>query len=241
MRITQKKSTGIAADKSQGHREDKFVGMWTDILDQHEQWHRRHGGKVLCMSWFPTTQLNDKIISHKIPVRPWESVRADFLINNSKHYLCPVDYHSKFLMIKWVEGINTDNPIQTCKIIFSEYELLSRIVSDTGTNSVSQKFENFCKCLSIHHAMSSSYNHQSNRQGEACIKFVKRMIQTCIETNADIYMALLQNRSTPISPRSPSLAMLLFNRPKRGILPKFNRLLVLCNNNESQTTPDRPS
>ena len=46
-------------------------------------------------------------------------------------------------------------------------------------------------------------------------------------------MALLQISSTPISLRLPSPVMILFNRLTGDILPKFNRQLVLCDNNES--------
>ena len=50
--------------------------------------------------------------------------------------------------------------------------------------------------------------------------FVKITIKKCFETNADIYMVLLKFRSTLISPRLPSLAVLLFNRQTRSILSK---------------------
>ena len=46
-------------------------------------------------------------------------------------------------------------------------------------------------------------------------------------------MALLQVRSIPIRPGLLSNARILFNRAKRGILPKFHRQLVLCDNDES--------
>ena len=57
---------------------------------------------------------------------------------------------------------------------------------DTGTNFISHKFENFCKELSIQYAVSLSYNHQTARQAEACITFVKESCKKCFETNADI-------------------------------------------------------
>ena len=61
-------------------------------------------------------------------------------------------------------------------------------------------FENFCKQLSIH-AVPSSYNYQSNRETKACMK-------KCYETNADIYMALVQRRSMLINLSLPSLGTL---------------------------------
>ena len=62
---------------------------------------------------------------------PWmmcESVGTDIFMIDKKHYLSTIDYHSKFPVIKQVEGFNTDNLIKTGKSIFSEYELSSKIV-----------------------------------------------------------------------------------------------------------------
>ena len=52
------------------------------------------------------------------------------------------------------------------------------------------------------------------------------------ETNADMCMPLLQLRSTPIGPRLPSLATLLFNRLARSMLQRFSRPPIICDNDE---------
>ena len=83
-------------------------------------------------------------MSNEILVRPWEFVGADIFTINDKHYLC-IDYHSTFLVMKQVERFSADNLIKSCKIIFSEYRLLSKISSDGGTTFVSEKFEEFYK------------------------------------------------------------------------------------------------
>ena len=67
---------------------------------------------------------------------------------------------------------------------------------------------------------------------EACIKFVKKKMNKCCETTADIYMSLLHTRSTPISSALPSPAMLLFTRLAGGILPRFSRLPIMYNSVE---------
>ena len=87
---------------------------------------------------FQTTQPKDKTMSHKIPRRLWKSVGAD---------LCIVDYHRKLPVIKQVEGLSVNSPINTCKIIFSEYGLPSEIVSQAGTNFILEKSANFYKTL----------------------------------------------------------------------------------------------
>ena len=116
-------------------------------------------------------------MSHGIPGRPWESVRAYIFSINNKNYLCIVDYHSKFLAIKLVTGFSTYNLIKMCNIIFVEYGMLSKIVSVVGTNSVSENFQDFCKCLNIHHAITLSYTHHINGHVEACINFIKVVLK----------------------------------------------------------------
>ena len=92
---------------------------------------------------------------------------------NNKNYLCIVDFHSKFPVIKRMEGISTESLIATTKVIFAEYGIPCKIMSDTGTNFVSDKFRQFCSRLNIEQAVSSVYHHQINGQVEACIKFIK--------------------------------------------------------------------
>ena len=73
-------------------------------------------------------------------------------------------------------------------------------MSDAGGNFISDKFRQFCKYMNIEQVTSSSYQHQSNGQVEAHIKFVKCTMKKCIETNDDIHIALLQRRANPLDP-----------------------------------------
>ena len=90
-----------------------------------------------------------------------------FLYN--KHYLSIVNYHSIFQIIKKTEGFSAYSLILACKVISTEYRLFKKIISDTGSNFVSEIFKEFCRNLDIEQAVSSSYHHQSNGQVEACI------------------------------------------------------------------------
>ena len=58
------------------------------------------------------------------------------------------------------------------------------------------------------------------------------MLQKCIDTNTDTYLALLQIRSTALGQRLLSLATLLFNYSIIGSVPIFNRLLLNTNTND---------
>ena len=57
-------------------------------------------------------------MSHKIPGRLWESLGAAIIAIYNKHYLCIVDYHRKFPIVKQVEGFSKDDLIKKCKTIF---------------------------------------------------------------------------------------------------------------------------
>ena len=72
---------------------------------------------------------------------------------NNKIYLCIVDYHSKFLVIKRMEGLSAVSLIVTVKIIFVEYSIPHRLMSDAGGNFISEKFKNFCNSLNIKQAV----------------------------------------------------------------------------------------
>ena len=100
-------------------------------------------------------------------------IGADLFHFNNKNYLCIVDYYSKFPVVKRMEGLSTENLIIRVKVIFAEYGIPHKLMSDAGTNFVSHKFRKFCSSLNIEQAVSSAYHHQSNRQVKACIKFIK--------------------------------------------------------------------
>ena len=53
---------------------------------------------------FQQMQPKEKTIHHDIPVRPWDVIGVDVFQLNNKNYLCIVDYHSKFPVIKRMEG-----------------------------------------------------------------------------------------------------------------------------------------
>ena len=108
---------------------------------------------------------------------PWEVIEADIFTLNNKNHLCIVDYHSKFPIVKKDRNMSAESLIIECKVLFSEYGLLKKIMYDSGGNFISDKFRQFCKCMHIEQVKSSSYHHQSNSQVEACIQFVKHTMK----------------------------------------------------------------
>ena len=159
-------------------------------------------------------QPKGKTIHYDIQMRRWDVIGVDMFQLNNRNYICIVHYYSKFLLVQRMDGLSADSLIAAVNIIFAEYGIPHRIMSDAGSNFISEKFKNFCNSLTIKQAVSSLY-HQSNRQVEACIKFIKK----CTDSSGDMHMAVLQIRTTTLGQDLPSPAMLLFNHPVRGIMP----------------------
>ena len=103
---------------------------------------------------FQQMQPKEKMIHHNIPLMLWEVLGTDVFHFNSKNYLCIVDYHSKFPMVKILEGLSAESLIATIKVIFTEYCIPCKIMSDTGTNFISDKFWKFCHSINVEQAVS---------------------------------------------------------------------------------------
>ena len=93
---------------------------------------------------------------------------------NNINYLCVVDYNSKFPIIWKLQGLFAEHLINAVSAIFTEYGIPHKLMSDAGTNFVSEKFRLFCRSINVEQAVSSAYHHQSNGQVKACIKFIKQ-------------------------------------------------------------------
>ena len=85
-------------------------------------------------------QPKEKISHHDIPLRLWEVTGADVFHFNNKNYLCIIDYNSKFPVIKRLEGLSAESLINILKIIFAKYGIPRKIMSNAGTNFVSDRF-----------------------------------------------------------------------------------------------------
>ena len=82
---------------------------------------------------FQQMQPKEKVIHHDIPLRLWEVIGTDIFHFNNKNYPCIVDYHSKFPVIKRIEGLSAESLINTIKIIFTKYGIPQKLMFNAGT------------------------------------------------------------------------------------------------------------
>ena len=130
---------------------------WVNIDDDIENYIKNC---ATCLT-FQQTQPKDKVIHHDIPAGQREVIGTDMFTLNNKHYLCTIDYYSNFPVIKKTD-LSADSLILACKVIFAEYGLPKKIMSDSDGSFISDRFTTFCKSLNIEQAFLSSYRHQSS-------------------------------------------------------------------------------
>ena len=102
-------------------------------------------------------QPKEETIHHDIPMRPRNVIGADMFQLNNKNYLCIVDYHSMFSVIKRMEGLSAESLIAAVKIIFAEYGIPCRLMSDAWSNFISEN----SKISVTASTLSKQYHHHT--------------------------------------------------------------------------------
>ena len=160
---------GIEKTKPRAHE-------W-NLVDNYQQWYwKAYKNCPTCLD-FQQKQPKEKIIHLEVPENPKEIVGADMFTLHNRNYLCILDYHSTFSVIKKIKDLSAESLILTCKIFFLEYSLPKKIMSGSVGNFIADKFKTLWRSLNIEQAFSLSYKYQNNGQVEACIKLIKQKLK----------------------------------------------------------------
>ena len=108
------------------------------------------------------SQSAESLVSHEIPVRPWQIVATDIFTLNRHNYLLIVDYNSKYPFIRELREFSSKEVIHIIKQIFAEQEVPERLISDNGPHFSSHQFKEFAKGWDFEHIPSSPKYPQSN-------------------------------------------------------------------------------
>ncbi|RWR98802.1 Retrotransposable element Tf2 protein type 1-like protein, partial [Dinothrombium tinctorium] len=177
---------------------------------------------------FSNNQQVEPLQPHEIPTRPWQKVGTDIFEYQNKKYVLVTDYYSLYPEVAMINSITSATVINALKSAFARYGVPDILMSDNGRQYTSVEFESFTKDWDIKHITSSPFYPRSNGLIESSVKMVKNMIKKCLDTNEDIYKALLAYRSTPLS-NGLSPSQLMFNRRVKSTLPISHELLDVKN------------
>jgi len=111
------------------------------------------------------------------------------------------------------------------KTHFARYGKPDVIVTDCGSQYLSEQFQKFLKKWDIVHEHSSPHHHQSNGKAESAVKAAKQLLRKTDKGREDPYLALLNLRNTPQQGINSSPAQRLFSHRTKTILPTTQSLL----------------
>ncbi|XP_035679020.1 uncharacterized protein K02A2.6-like [Branchiostoma floridae] len=174
-----------------------------------------------------TRQQKETLLSHPVPMRPWEKVGIDMFNFRGKEYLITVDYFSNFFEIdNCVDTARSATIIKKLKMQFARHGIPDTVMSDNGPQFLSAEFETFSKEWHFHHITLSPGYPQSNGKSENAVKTVKKLMEKALLAKMDPYLALLDFRNTPTQGVNSSPVQRLFGRRTRTTIPMTTALLT---------------
>ena len=152
---------------------------------------------------------------------PWDKVATDCFHFRGHDYLLLVDYYSNYPEIAKLASLSSSNVILHMKSIFARHGIPRVLVSDNATCYASRSFKMFADEFNFEHRTSSPGYPQSNGKAEKRVGIVKGVLNKALDSNDDIYLALLAYRTAPMAcGKSPS--EMLMNRKLRNRLPQVD-------------------
>ncbi|MCP3889967.1 MAG: transposase family protein, partial [Desulfobulbaceae bacterium] len=179
----------------------------------------------ICLSLDSTSQQKETLMSHELPLRPWEKVGVDLFELDNKDYLITVDYYSNFWEVDRLYKTSSNAVISKLKNHFARYGIPDKVMSENGPQFDSQTFSNFAREWDFDHLTSSPGHSQSNGKAESAVKTAKRLIRKANKAGSDIYLAILDYRNTPNQVTSNSPVQSLLMRRTKTLLPTTSNLL----------------
>ena len=174
-----------------------------------------------CQSMKPSNQRETLVQHVDESDQPWEKIACDLMEISGRHYLVTVDYYSNFIEVDYVPSMTTNIIITKLKGHFARFGIPKIVITDSGSQFVSQEFQTFALTWGFIHKASSPGHHQSNGKAEAAVKIVKNMMRKANNCGQDQYAALLELRNTPRQ-HSESPTQLMLRRRARTMLPSLN-------------------
>ncbi|CAB4039170.1 Transposon Ty3-G Gag-Pol poly, partial [Paramuricea clavata] len=108
---------------------------------------------------------------------------------------------------------------------FAVHGVPELLMTDNGTQFVSEEFKLFAKDWSFKHVTSSPTYPQSNGLAENAVKQAKKLLEKSKRDGSDPILGLLNLRNTPRDDSLGSPAQRLMSRRTRTVPPMSNKLL----------------
>lgn len=182
----------------------------------------------LCQT-FQNQKCKEPMISHPIPSLPFQKVGCDLLDFAGRSYLVLMDYHSKWIELKRISNKTSKEIILTWLEIFASWGFPKTIIADNVPFN-SYECRSFAQKYDIIIETSSPLYPKSNGLAETAVRIAKNILKKS-QTPEEVYLGLLDYRSTPVKDMTLSPAQLIQNRRIRTKLPGHDKLFEPTINN----------
>ena len=136
-----------------------------------------------------------------------------------------IDYYSNFIEVEPLEDITSKTTVRKMKQKFSRQCIPRILVTDNGLQFSSEEFRHFSDKWEFEHNTSSPYHPEGNGKAESAVKVMKQLIAKALAANYDLWLSLLELRSTPTQGMVSTPAQRLLSRRTRTLLPIKDVLL----------------
>ncbi|XP_052131635.1 uncharacterized protein K02A2.6-like [Frankliniella occidentalis] len=151
------------------------------------------------------------------PTGHWERVHIDYCVYHGQNYLVLVDAWSRWPEVIPVSTLTAAELIRHVRNIFAAHGVPRLLVSDNGSQLVSQDFNNFLAHNGCKHLTSAPYFPQSNGLAERTVGSFKSILKKLDgeDCHAKTARALFAMRITPCSATGEPPAERVFHRRLR--------------------------
>ena len=78
------------------------------------------------------SQVQEPLLQHKVPPRPWAKVAADICFHSGRTLLVVVDYFSNFIEVDFLSSETSKSVIRSLMATFSRFGVPDTLVTDNG-------------------------------------------------------------------------------------------------------------
>ncbi|XP_055714762.1 uncharacterized protein K02A2.6-like [Phlebotomus papatasi] len=152
---------------------------------------------------------------------PWQRIHLDYAKYKGDYFFLIIDSYSKWPEVFWTSSMTTSTTIQRLTEVFARHGLPDIIVSDNGTQFVSEELQQFCRSNGIEDIHTCPFSPASNGPCERLVGTLKRSLEKQKSQNVDVALQrfLANYRVTPseIVPQGKSPSEIMYTRRVRTI------------------------
>ena len=159
----------------------------------------------------------------EFPEKPWMRLHIDYAYIDNQDVLIVVDAHSKWIEAVRVNKATANATVVALRKLFATHGLPETIVSDNGSQFVSEEFAKFLSNNNIHHIQTAPKHPSSNGLAERAVQTVKKGVKKTAGDNLEMRLQkfLLMYRLTPQETTGKCPCELLLKRRIRSKLDQI--------------------